>query len=520
MQPHIPAGVTELDVACAISIVNSKPPEISIQDWLEHIQQHVARGRRDRAASSIYRHLDRSSFWRAEASRAQVEAQEARHEAFQLKLEVEALKAKVEAVKTDNATSKKRKKVDEDVVPVPRSPKKAKRDVSPARRVPNVQSAGDFERDFEFAASGKDGELLMRSLYHINRTLKVSERTDPVALTYHLANAASVLPKIVQKAVGTALDTLISRTDDLRDVLAASARSVAVMIVGLGRLSRVVQGQPQFLGQVVYAYTGMFATLLEVFQEASESETRRAMEAEGNANSTVAGKAASKYKSKAKIPKPTNIRDNALLSMLSSFLAGIIDLLDPKIEAHRELFEGFAYCIFNMLGRHLYVLTFNHQRSPNPSSDIETASTLLKQTETDQIEPQPSKTLAHGTAKLEAPYLIYMLRTLIASAPAHLSPSPASSTSTTKGKRPSTKPRSKSSLAVAARERLQRTLITSMFGTEGLQEGSPLLECLSNPVAKGAATVPKVKDEGVGEWFIEEVWRSLGWEVLAREGGF
>lgn len=83
-------------------------------------------------------------------------------ESVDLRREVDALRTKLENAKPSTGATKKRKKaLDEDVVPVPRSPKKAKRDASPARRgrAPDV----DVERDFDFSDVGEIGECIASS---------------------------------------------------------------------------------------------------------------------------------------------------------------------------------------------------------------------------------------------------------------------------------------------------------------------------------------------------------------------
>ena len=75
-----------------------------------------------------------------------------------LRLELGAMKAKLESAKPCSP-AKKRKKADEDVIPVPRSPKKAKRDVSPAKRGATSSEASD---DFDFASLGEIGTFDQR----------------------------------------------------------------------------------------------------------------------------------------------------------------------------------------------------------------------------------------------------------------------------------------------------------------------------------------------------------------------
>ncbi len=50
------------------------------------------------------------------------------------------------------------------------------------------------------------------------------------------------------------------------------------------------------------------------------------------------------------------------------------------------------------------------------------------------------------------------------------------------------------------------------------------LDILTKPMPpmRGLSTqnVTKVKDEDVESWYMEEVWKLVGWDILAREGGW
>ncbi|KAI7363852.1 hypothetical protein KC336_g21538, partial [Hortaea werneckii] len=140
-----------------------------------------------------------------------------------------------------------------------------------------------------------------------------------------------------------------------------------------------------------------------------------------------------------------------------------------------------------------------------------------------EIEDPPQESKLHRDepglqqAKLEAPYLIHLLARLMNAAPAHLGA--IISTKTGKPKQANNKGSMKGALVLAAKDRLQRTLINCMFGTEGVDAQSPLMDCLKMPMAPSTPLpMPKVKEAEVQEWFKEEVWRLLGWEVLSKEG--
>ena len=72
-----------------------------------------------------------------------------------LNREIDALKVKLENSKPQGG-QKKRKKPDEDVVPVPRSPKRSKQDVS---SIKGVTGTIDSTADFDFTSIGEVGKV-------------------------------------------------------------------------------------------------------------------------------------------------------------------------------------------------------------------------------------------------------------------------------------------------------------------------------------------------------------------------
>lgn len=128
---------------------------IASTEYIRLLRQHIAKGRRENAISSAHRHLDRSSYWRSEYERVKHALQIAEGEAVDLRMEVERLKVRAENAKPATTAAKKRKKAgDEDIIPVPRDPKRAKREASPVRRAGDV----DVGRDFDFLEVGEIGE--------------------------------------------------------------------------------------------------------------------------------------------------------------------------------------------------------------------------------------------------------------------------------------------------------------------------------------------------------------------------
>ena len=79
----------------------------------------------------------------------------------------------------------------------------------------------------------------------------------------------------------------------------------------------------------------------------------------------------------------------------------------------------------------------------------------------------------------------------------------------------------KGRLSSLAKDRLQRTLVHCMFGDNTDDE---FLDILTKPMpsmrVNNLASVAKVDDHEVEQWFKEEVWRLVGWDVMAKEAGW
>ncbi|KAK6430959.1 hypothetical protein LTR95_012881 [Oleoguttula sp. CCFEE 5521] len=482
---------SDRDVALAMAVVSNRPDDMTVRDYIALLRQHIAKGRRENALSAAYRHLDRAAYWRAECERRDLALRVSEAATMEGLREIEMLKAKNEILKTNAAVPAKRKRVLADVVPVPRSPKRARRDHSPARG-----SVIDLDLKTDL-----DDQLL--------RDEGIDVQDEAPSMTYYLIQASKAVPKPVNEAVLKHASFESEDLTALRSVLIAAGRVVAALIVGLTKLGRV-DDSDLHLSQVTHALVKMFDALLDNFQPISIAEVT------GPAGDYASASASSR-KTKPKAHNRINIADHAVLSIFTVFLSSLLKQLDAKHDCHRSLFEGATFVILKKLGSNLHAIVFGH-----PSATIEESIksfTATGDTQSKAIEPSDTDMTAQACAKLEAPYHLHLLKLVLSMAPAFLPPGPTISKSGKVKATPKLGSITKTSLTVLAKERLQRTLVNAVFGTEGLgSEDDMLLEALRMPVLGDARIpVPRVKQAEVGEWFKEEVWRLLGWEVLARE---
>lgn len=364
----------------------------------------------------------------------------------------------------------------------------------------------------------------MRSLYQAHAALKSHHHTEAAVLAHHLVRAASALPQVLQQAVKASFTRPVTGPELLRTTLTAAGRAVASLIVGIDRVVHVADGA-EVQGHVIYAYVNMFDNLLKTFEDASEAAVTKAANQQLVAASDKRP-TTSKGKTKAQQPKAVNLKDIPSLNAISCFLCGTVELLDPESEIHKQLYEGFAYCAITRLGARLYTTVFGHPRDASIEAEI-ARSNRIDDIEDDDSAPVPA-TAADETrvkqAKMEAPYLVHLVSRLMAAAPAHFGAMTSTKASKAKPAVTATKKgATKGALNLAAKDRLQRTLVQCMFGTEGvvpqeeddhfMRDTLKMPSCVEKPLP-----MPKVKEVEVQEWFKEEVWRLIGWEILGSEG--
>ena len=366
----------------------------------------------------------------------------------------------------------------------------------------------------------------MRKLYQIGLYFKPGLQVHVKDLAGHLCASASDVSKVVLEALDQQSSVDHPQASDLPTTMTAAGRVVAGILAGSQKLIRMPGGEA-LVGKVTYALVQMYGKLLTGFGTISKAETTTDAPTEQTADGkTLSAKQKPKAKGGA---HRVNIRDVPAMNALASLLSGIMRQLDAKQDSHRDLFEGFVYSILSKLGNRIYTVNFSQPRAASVAEEIE-ANLSSEDPDSESNPPGHNATkdsIAIRQAHLEAPYLLHLLKQSLALTPSFLSPAPNAKDTTTNSKtsksKPTPKPGSitKTSLSLAAKQRLQSTLVNAIFGPEGIDEENDLfLNGLQLPPAEAGGNtfvVPKVKEVEVGEWFQGEVWRLLGWEVLGRE---
>ncbi|KAF1345669.1 hypothetical protein BDV97DRAFT_358803 [Delphinella strobiligena] len=184
----------------------------------------------------------------------------------------------------------------------------------------------------------------------------------------------------------------------------------------------------------------------------------------------------------------------------------MIDKLDTEMRCHNQISEGLLFTLMQRLGEIEHFFAFSGPRIEGMEEAIRT----LPPSEEKLLDP--ARRMVRRAMVIETPYLLDILKKAIQSLPA-----------TSRRNAPGEAPL-KHTLTPQALDRLQRTLVGCIFGP-GTRGDQASTDFIKQPVLSGPAlTLPKTpqsqkndKEEIVVEWFEEELWVLIGWEILGRD---
>ncbi|OCK76980.1 hypothetical protein K432DRAFT_461936, partial [Lepidopterella palustris CBS 459.81] len=508
------------------------------RQFVLRLRDHMKEGRQRNVEQSKHRYLDGVSFWkdqfeRAEGARHELQARIVHLERDKVLLEQRA--ATITSLTPSAATGKRKRDLTKDSMS--KTSKRSRPGKDSTSDGLSVQVQDTFSEDFEAlneVGEGKQhesldsfcthiliavGTSLVQSLYSLFKLYK-EHNPDSDALCFHLVQTSRAIGSVISAIckrhqtlpIPTPLQTKASA--ELVSVIRASARAFTSFLLGLSKLSQDATKE-QVLGLVIYECVNMFRTLLNIITESALTSAKCTAElAAATASQSASGKGRAKL---AKFPKPA--KEQNVTRTVSQFLNAIISFLDSSDLLHRELFEGFMFVLLERVGKRLFVCTFDRERSATIEGDISPPLNL------GAPAAGPNRELEMKALRLEAPCLVAMLERAMNLAPKYIS-APATNTSKNRKSfsaqvKQNASARSlttggKMSLSMHGKERLQQTLIDCMFGAD---EQDGFSDSLRMPLRLGSLPAPpKVEEKDVNDWFKQEVWRVVGWELLGREG--
>ncbi|KAH6881998.1 hypothetical protein BKA58DRAFT_11641 [Alternaria rosae] len=510
--PSFPTFPSHQQIALALAIVRSKPAGIQIRDYILQLRAQIRPGPDPRERDNAKCHIDQVAYWKERCQQAEDEC--GRLRGVNIKLErSNHLLSNISVPFPDIYPS---------MLKAPTvSPKRSKPSRQAQRQClqPAAAAQETIQNDMDFLnVLGKDGSNLTEALY-TTHSLCRSDQPDTDTLCHNLVKVSSGIGKIIC-VVAQNYDQLsrqgqrtleaMSLDQDKSDfaiALSVCARAFMSLLVGTNKLMEA-NADTRLTSLIVCEVADMFKAALQSIELSARKTAQNFL-----------SQPPSPKKTKTKTP-PSIIKESpparAVAHLLISFL-GFLEKTDP---VHQKIFDGFIFVLFERVGKRLYYFTFGQHRSTSIDGNI--FPPLEPRDETEETKQDAD---ALGT-RLEVKALVLILERAMGLAPNHMNPQNARPGQTSNRpvrtlsiKTPATSTRAR--LSSLAKDRLQRTLVACMYGNNTNDE---FLDVLTKPLPamrlSALQNVAKIDDKDVGTWYKEEIWRLVGWDVLARESAW
>ncbi|GAD95356.1 hypothetical protein NFIA_074750 [Paecilomyces variotii No. 5] len=510
-------------LALALAIVKLKPANVDIKDHILKIREHIKPGNDPVRTSLPEKHLDSVAFWqqayeKSEASQSKlldrIYELEQRNNALLLKLQ-----PKEQEEKKPQGLGKRKSKANE-VVSAPL--KRAKTQITTS----SVDTAG-----YKFAAYGDVGggprhldgctAPFMRQLYALQSALNKKSACGSIViaaadLCKSAEDALRTVPCETSEPTGrtkTSIQTHHPQPDAI-SVLSAVRFAYRVIYLALDKVSGANEGT-RAAGQVIYHTVSLFECLLELLRRNSKSNVERASIKEASLKKQKTSAKSRPSKGTAKEQGLLKENEDELATLIYTLLCNMMSDLNPSGREHKPLLEGYLFVLLNRIGKVLCVFVFGDlQLMPDLKTDTTKLPLPAGLTGTD-IDDTTLKAM-----KEESRYLIRILeRAMPLLVPLYgSSGSSRAIIGKTRKETANNSQRHDVPLPLRAKKKLQNTLLSAVFGNDPLFK-----DCLKGPKLPGQAELDKLRaresisDKVVPDWFVQEVWALLGWDVLMKK---
>ncbi|KAG9193582.1 hypothetical protein G6011_03617 [Alternaria panax] len=503
---------SQQQIALALVIIRSKPVGVQVREYVLQLRAQIKPGLDPRERDGPGRYVDEVAYWKARCQKAEEECEKLRGTNIKLERSNHLLSSLSGPVLDVGAAAYTTKRKAPSSSPLRSKPSRQAQKQSPAAAVQET-----IENDLDFLdVLGKDGSRLTEALY-TTHSLCHSDEPDAETLCFNLMRIASGIGKVIliiaqnhdqlsrRGRRGAGATSFDQDKSDFAIALSVCARAFMSLLVGTNKLVER-KANVRLASLVVCEVADMFKTALQSI-EVSARHTAQ----------TFLSPLPSPKNTKAKTT-PSVVKESAPARAVAHLLTSFLGLLEKTDPVHQKIFDGFVFVLFERVGKRLYYFTFGQHRSTCVEGNI-----LPPPEPKDAEEAMRRDTDALAT-RLEVKALVLILERAMGLAPNHMNPQnarPSSAsnrpTRTLSTKTPVTSTRAR--LSPLAKDRLQRTLVACMYGNNTNDE---FLDVLTKPVPAmrlgSMQNVAKVDDKDVETWYKEEVWRLVGWDILAREG--
>ena len=207
--------------------------------------------------------------------------------------------------------------------------------------------------------------------------------------------------------------------------------------------------------------------------------------------------------------------DQRILKLCRTIIS-MMRYLDLAKATHNEILQGFVFVLFEKVGKGLKSVVFGAEEKEERNV-AQGKKSVNEGSSTSQLALDDNNDHAEDAAfEQQAPYLIYILQH-VQTFFSQQQQGPSSTTN--QANMSSSESSSNRSLATFAQEKLQYTLLKAVFGERAptTKDYEPALKAPRIPSAddEPLPTI-EIPDGDVKEWYKQEVWRLLGWDVLIK----
>lgn len=361
-------------------------------------------------------------------------------------------------------------------------------------------------RLFVYLLSRTATASFMRQFYTLQKTLqKRPTRSSIVLAAVNLSKVAEseILGVVDEKGTPGRSRTAVLQTE--RPSVSATIRSVEcafhLLCQALGKLSGTEQDVRE-TGQLTYHMVCLYDSVMTTLQKHCQMKTKQ--ETTNPSSNTRTKKQRSlrtkTVRTRTTIPSKSEDETATQITRLLATMTLSLDI-SSNTNKHQDLLEGFLFILLTRIGKLLSLFVFRDLQL-RPDLYIDPSKIPLPEG-LNGVDLSESSLLA---AEMEAKRLIWILERILARLHADsVSASEAETEAETVDCR---------GFVERIKDRLQSTLLQAVFGSDQ----AFFREVLNRPTLPDlpldSMLGPQEPEKSTPDWFVQEVWRLLGWEML------
>lgn len=332
---------------------------------------------------------------------------------------------------------------------------------------------------------------------------------DLAAESGKVGSTAALGPKLRSKRQATSSNMEPEKTVEQR--LVPIERTFPLFLVHLHTLSQF-PGSGNLCGQVIYKFIDIFRVLFQRICDFAVAKERL----DQDRTKSTKKKNNRRKKQDSSSSSAERRATSPIIMRLCKLSISMLFHLDPTKFTHKAILEGCIYLLVTRVGEVLKNFTIG-ERPFGIQDDHTTSRHNQNPREGRQLKGLSAANEVEASGA-QAPYLIWILKHA-EGLTSSLCPSiNAAKTSRDYHQKPETaQPDSARNIMYEdARIRLQHTLVKAVFGERLGASFEPALEPPRAPSDGDLTTemVTQAETADIGDWFKNEVWRLIGWDVL------